>query len=287
MTQNAVEPTMHGQFIPDGIKDGAVAAALRGERIYGDDFDAAAVGEWFEAERDGYSSLAHEDALQPVYVYGAMDRNYGWRHMTSEGSLKAMGLGSAFGCEFETLAPRLQHVTIVEPQEFYWRDEIAGVPASYVSPNASGRIPAQNQSFDLVTAFGVLHHIPTVTATVAELVRVLRPGGRLMIREPITSMGDWRHPRPGLTARERGIPPALMEKAIAEGGGQILSVSYLGFGPLLKLASVCGIRSPWKHKSFVAVDRLCCQIFKGPGAYHRTTTASRFAPAIGYWVVTK
>ena len=274
MTQMAADSTMRQKFIPDSFQEASVAAALRGERIYGDDFDAAAVGEWFEAERDGYSSLAHEDALQPVYVYGAMDRAYGWRHLTNDRGLEAMGLGSAFGCEFETLAPLLQHITIVEPQESYWRADIVGVPASYVSPNASGRITAQNHSFDLVTAFGVLHHIPTVTATVAELVRVLRPGGRLMIREPITSMGDWRRPRPGLTA-------------IAAGGGRLLAVNYLGFGPLLKLASVCGMTSPWKHKSFVAIDRLCCRIFEGPGAYHRTTTASRFAPAIGYWVVTK
>lgn len=262
-------------------------AALRGERIYGDDFDASAIKAWFDAEHEGYSSLGHEDAQNPVYVYGAMDGTYGWRHLTEGHDLSAMGLGSAFGCEFEVIAPRLSHITIVEPQESYWTNAIAGVPTTYKVPDPSGAVPAGTEEFDIITAFGVLHHIPTVSATVGELVRVLKPGGRLLIREPITSMGDWRKPRPGLTARERGIPPKLMARAITMSGGQILAVKYLGFGPLLKLASLLALRNPWKSKVFVAIDKLLCAAAGGPGVYHRTKTLERFAPAIGYWVVTK
>lgn len=267
-------------------RDDIVAAALRGEVIHGDSFDAASVKEWFDAEREGYSSLEHKDAQSPVYEYGAMDQAYGWCHVKGE-NLLAMGLGSAFGCEFEEVADRLRKIVVVEPQESYWRDEIAGVPTDYRAPDASGTVPADDQAFDLITAFGVLHHIPTVTATVGELLRVLKPGGYLLIREPITSMGDWRKPRPGLTARERGIPPALMEKAISVWGGAVITSSYLGFGPLVKLASVLGMHSPWKRAWFVGLDRALCGIFRGPGHYHRTTTLSRFAPAIGYWVVTR
>lgn len=41
-------------------------------------------------------------------------------------------------------------------------------------------IPAADASFDLVFSHGVLHHIPDIAATQAEIHRVLRPGGCLV-----------------------------------------------------------------------------------------------------------
>ena len=72
---------------------------------------------------------------------------------------------------------------------------------------------------------GVLHHVPTVGRVIGELARVLRPGGRMIVREPMVSMGDFRQPRPGLTARERGIPRALMRRFHQQAGLTILAES--------------------------------------------------------------
>ena len=63
----------------------------------------------------------------------------------------------------------------------------------YDDSNASMEFP--NNYFDLITSFGVLHHIPDVSKVFSELSRVLAPGGYLLIREPIVSMGDWSYPR--------------------------------------------------------------------------------------------
>lgn len=42
------------------------------------------------------------------------------------------------------------------------------------------RMAFRNSSFDLVYAFGVLHHTPNIQSAVAEIYRVLRPGGRVV-----------------------------------------------------------------------------------------------------------
>lgn len=44
-----------------------------------------------------------------------------------------------------------------------------------------GSIPAGDDTFDLVFSHGVLHHVPDILAAQAEIHRVLRPGGKLVV----------------------------------------------------------------------------------------------------------
>ncbi len=57
------------------------------------------------------------------------------------------------------------------------------------------KLPLASRSFDLVSCLGVLHHIEDTAGALAELVRVLRPGGSLLVylyHDPgETSL--WRH----------------------------------------------------------------------------------------------
>jgi len=46
------------------------------------------------------------------------------------------------------------------------------------------KLPFQDNSFDICFCGWVLHHFPDVSAAVAELARVLKPGGRLALAEP-------------------------------------------------------------------------------------------------------
>jgi SAM-dependent methyltransferase len=46
-------------------------------------------------------------------------------------------------------------------------------------------LPFATARFDLVTAFDVLEHVPELEAAVAELHRVLRPGGHLVVSVPV------------------------------------------------------------------------------------------------------
>lgn len=48
----------------------------------------------------------------------------------------------------------------------------------------AGRIPFKDGSFDGVVAKGVLHHLPTTATAIAEIARVLKPGGIAVLSDP-------------------------------------------------------------------------------------------------------
>lgn len=266
--------------------DVSVEAALRGEQIFGDDFGPSTVAEWYGAEVDGYAGLDHEDSRSDAYFYEALDKAHVWRRLPDR-ALDVMGLGSAYGSEFRLVSGRLRSLTIVEPGRKFWRDQVAGVPARYVDPSPSGELPFDSGRFDLVTAFSVLHHVPNASRVIGELVRVVAPGGMLAIREPITSMGDWRRPRPGLTAHERGLPWPLVAATAERAGCKLEFGQMAGFAPLVWLAPRVGLRFPWNSPTFVRLDRLFSRASAFNYRYHRTTLAQRFAPTVGIWVFRK
>ncbi|HEY0637344.1 MAG TPA: class I SAM-dependent methyltransferase [Pseudonocardiaceae bacterium] len=53
------------------------------------------------------------------------------------------------------------------------------------------RIPYDDDTFDLVVGHAVLHHIPDVPAAMREVLRVLKPGGRMVFAGEPTKVGDW------------------------------------------------------------------------------------------------
>ena len=54
------------------------------------------------------------------------------------------------------------------------------------------RLPYVNNSFDLLTVYMVMHHIPKIEVFLAELYRVLKVGGYLIIREHDCEPNDMR-----------------------------------------------------------------------------------------------
>jgi SAM-dependent methyltransferase len=72
--------------------------------------------------------------------------------------------------------------------EVFDRSQVAGV-FTHV-PLAGGRIPLPDGSQDLATLFMVLHHEADPDHVLAEVFRVLRPGGRLIVRESDVGTAD-------------------------------------------------------------------------------------------------
>lgn len=262
-----------------------ILVAFRGEKLYGDDFSSDNIVKWFQDEAEGYSSLDHIDSKNDVYLYRGLDAKYYWQHLPYS-KLDVLGLGSAWGSEFEPISDEIKSLTIVEPATKFWRANVAGVAVNWLTPVYTGKLSLPAENFDLIIIFGVLHHIPNVSSVLSEMSRVLRPGGKIFIREPITSMGDWRYPRRGLTKHERGLPSHFISDISGRLGLCVDIERFIGFSPLLVLVSwFCG--APWNSNLFLFIDNILSYLTRWNITYHRTAFFSKFAPTIGCWVISK
>ena len=189
-------------------KDKYLEKCFKGEIIYGDNFDVDEIKNWFEMEEEGYSSLETielEDLNKNIYHYHQLNKSYGFNYIDSIKSFQnVLGIGSATGIEFEPIIEKIEKLYILEPSDVLRENKIKTLDIHYEKPTINGEINFENNKFDLITSFGVLHHIPNVSFVMSEIYRVLNNGGVFLFREPIVSMGDWRENRPGLTKNERG-----------------------------------------------------------------------------------
>jgi len=260
---------------------------LSGSQLYGDDFDAQKIGEWFADEEHGYAELYGSDPARHDYDYHALNRLHGFARLPAGRRFThALGFGSNFGDELLPVLDRIDRVTLLDSSRRYVVERLAEVPVAYVLAEPSGAIDLLDASVDLITCFGVLHHIPNVSRVVAEFERVLMPGGLLMVREPTTSMGDWRRPRVGLTMRERGIPRALLSKIVRTAQLEVVHAAPCYFPPWVRLCLKLGVH-PFASRIAAQVDAWLCRLGLVHDDYHRVGLASRFAPAHAFVIARK
>lgn len=263
-----------------------LAKYFRGEALYGDDFTLEEIGAWYEDEREGFADI-YQDETGSKYPFHAQNRVHGYDQIPSERRFaRALGFGSAFGDELLPVANRIDVITIIDPSDHFVRKVVGGTPAEWVKPQPSGTLPFADASFDLITCFGVLHHVPNVSHVARELGRVLRPGGYLLVREPVVSMGDWRVARRGLTKRERGIPRALFRGIMEHAGMRVVRATPCMFPPLTRIFATMGINS-LSHRWLVRLDRLLCWLFYWNYKYHARGVVARFSPASEFYVLTR
>jgi SAM-dependent methyltransferase len=187
-----------------------------GKTLYGDDFSPEEIEAWFRDEAEAYFELPQDQELG-LYSYHARNWRHGFRHLPPAPLERVLCLGGAFGDELQPVLDRSKQVTILEPAGGFQNPRF-----EYVKPHPSGRMPFADSTFDLVTCFGVLHHIPNVTTVVREMARCTKPGGWQLICEPSHSMGNWDRPRRMLTPHERGIPSSIMRRIVVDAGLQIV-----------------------------------------------------------------
>jgi SAM-dependent methyltransferase len=260
---------------------------LSGKKLYGDNFKEDEIRAWFNDEREGYANLGAKELNENEYEYNALNIYHGFDHLPKDMRFgEVLGFGSCFGGEFAPIAERIDQLTIIDPSDAFVRSSIFGIPCNYVKPVESGTLPFADASFDLITCFGVLHHIPNVSYVVSELARCLKPGGYVLIREPNVSMGDWRNPRPGLTKRERGLPLDVFKKIVDNNNLVIIRAGYCLFRLIPKVGDAFNIRV-YNYMPLVWLDAQICNMLKWNIHYHATTTLQKFCPQSAYFVLQK
>jgi SAM-dependent methyltransferase len=257
-----------------------------GQALYGDDFGPKDIDAWFADEKEGYADLGASDEKAYQYGYHALNWQHGFRHVQGLKAKRLLGFGSAYGDELRPVLPDAEHVTIVDPSDAFVRPEVMGKPARYVKPSVDGRLPFADGAFDLATCFGVLYHVPNVSFVVRELARVMAPAGRVLLREPIISMGDWRQPRRGLTKRERGIPLRLLRDMIQNAGLNIAHQQLCMFPTTTRLFGRGGAAA-YNSPLAVTVDRWSSAVFAWNLSYHPTSVWKKLRPSSAFFVLEK
>lgn len=271
----------------------SIEAYLSGERLYGDDLTIEQIASWYEDEREGYAQLVEHYGWAETegrYAYHPVNVLYGYRHLPKNATFaRALGLGSATGDEFLPILSRIGSIDILEPSEQLKRTELQGVRLHYHKPSVDGTMPFPDNYFQLQTCFSTLHHIPNVSYVMGELHRCLAPGGFLLIREPVHSMGDWRYPRPMLTKHERGIPLAFFRQRIAQLGFTVVRESLcLTMNSFLQRTIGKWLRrSLTEYNAYVYVDMVLSRLTAFNLHYHPKNLWQRIAPQSVFYVLQK
>lgn len=259
---------------------------LHGQRLYGDDMSPEEIKAWYRDEEEGYADLGAADRTNYKYEYHAWNERHAFRHIPPGQVSHALGFGSAYGEEFLPIIDRIEKIAIVDPSGAFIQSSIGGVPATYVKPDPQGVLPFASDSFDVITCFGVLHHIPNVTAVVCELSRVLRNDGCLLLREPIVSMGDWRHSRVGLTKNERGIPLNMLRSIMSKANLKIEYEALVGF-PVVEKGGKLLKQAPYNSRAAVRIDHVASKLFAWNVNYHATSILQKLRPTGAALVLSK
>ncbi len=264
-----------------------------GKKLYGDDFSLGKITEWFKQEEEGYSKLESRELElldKGIYLYEHINKEHGYKYLDKSKTYKnVLGIGSATGHEFLPIIDRIENLYILEPSDKLQGQKIKDKKINYVKPEVNGNLVFEDNFFDLVTSFGVLHHIPNVSHVMKEIQRTMNNNGVFMLREPIVSMGDWRQPRYGLTKNERGLPIKFLKKTIKE-----LNFKTLGENYCFTLSSFFSritqgfLSKPiYAYKAYVLFDKYLSYCFKWNIKYHTENKFKRIYPQSVFLILKK
>lgn len=229
-----------------------------------------------------YGINAHEETydhlLNIIYGYKYLNKTLVFN--------RVLGLGSSWGYEFLPIINKIKELNIIESSLQTRSKKLGTLTPVYYTPNDSGAIDFPDNSFDLITVFSTLHHIPNVSFVLSELFRTLKPCGYMLLKEPVISMGDWREKRKGLTVNERGIPDKILERIIKDARMQIVKKHYHSCMTSF-FTRITNGHPFFNTKVYHIIDKYLSGLFSFNIVYHPTTLLRRIAPQGVFYVLRK
>jgi SAM-dependent methyltransferase len=260
-----------------------------GDAVYGDDFDLKQIQNWYDEETEAYANLGSKEAEEYVYGYHALNTLHGFNYIKDKKFDNVLGLGAAWGHEYFPIIDKIKNLYIIEPSDNLRSKQLGDIIPNYVMPAVSGKLDFPDNHFDLVTCFGTIHHTPNITFILQELHRVTKPGGYILLREPIISMGDWTKPRKGLTRNERGIPLKVFRNIFSDLKMEVVNEGFCFCMTAFfqRTWSKFSKKAIFTHKSYVLLDKWLSKLTLGNLHYHATKKLQRIAPQSVFYVLKK
>lgn len=145
----------------------------------------------------------------------------GMRKPTPDGDMLEIGCGNGAGARLILAHFRPRSLKALDPDPAMLRlarKRLAGTLAEVVEGDAQN-LPFEDQRFDAVVNFGIVHHLEDWRAGLREVARVLKPGGAFYIEEifpDLYASPFWRH----IVAhpQENRFQPPEFKAALAENG---------------------------------------------------------------------
>jgi SAM-dependent methyltransferase/glycosyltransferase involved in cell wall biosynthesis len=251
-----------GELEPAGTIDNSARRSMEGEgprKSYTHD----------EALRYPMNMEAHDTGLRYLFYFMIVARSLGLRpgdHVLD------FGAGSCFVSEllnrfgYLTVALDIDRDLLAIGQERLAMDSRCDRERSQFVAGDGMQLPFQDASFDGLVCMNALHHMPDYRATLAEMFRVLKPGGRAVFSEPGEEHS--KSPESILAMEQYGA----LEKDV------VLSEIY-------DLAKAVGFRrmilKPYVRPEMVELDY---EEFDRFGAGEKVSGAFLSAPEIAYFV---
>lgn len=257
-----------------------------GASLYGDSFSLEEINNWYLVEEEAFANLYGKEITPNDFEYTNFDILFGYNYIPKKNYYNALGFGASWGYEFLPIINYIENLTIIESSEQTVSHCLENITPQYIKSNISGKINLPDNTYDLITVFSVLHHIPNVSFVLTELFRVLKCNGYLLIREPIHSMGNWNNQRQGLTKNERGIPKNYLWDILKSFDCEIIHYSYhyCMYSFLTRiLHEPKFLRSHW----YLRIDNILSTMFLWNYRYHPINKFQRICPQYIYVVIKK
>jgi len=259
---------------------------IGGTKLFGDNFTSEEIKEWYSVESSSYEKIIDKDNY--IYHYHSLNKILGFSKLPNNIRLvNVLSFGGGFGYEIEPIVDRVDNIFIVEPSHMFRQNNIKGKKIKYIRPSVMGKLNFPNDFFDVITCFGVLMYIPNVSFVLSELYRCLKPGGYLLIREPITDMRILENiDRKGCGYNTRGIPLIFFKEWLKRTHFSNKKITLHGLGPFLKILKNLGI-DVYNSDILTSIDIFISRLFTFNYVYHRNNPLKKVSPGSAFLMLKK
>lgn len=230
-----------GEALEDRLRRVLADRQLRSSSFFADVADR-----WDQMRVDAFGSTFHLQALV--------------RLLPREWTVSDIGTGTGFF--LPVLADTFEKVIAVDPvtemlESARKRAESGGHRNVTFRQGDLSRVPISDASVDLVVAILVLHHVPSVGEAIAEVGRILKPGGKLLIVEQRSHDYVDFHER--MQDRWTGFEPDELTDVIRTSGFAHVDVASLddasGDGSRLQVPELFTVVADRTHETVGGADR--------------------------------